>query len=177
MMLSLAIVGVMVGLMIGRLTTPEERVLQQVEVVQDGLDLWFNEEPQLHGENVEGTVALLFQAQGKAQQGQLSLAGKPVSLAGAEEQGRLVADSGGGASPAGRVGRCRGRWALACAGETARIKEGMSRPACTEVPKTGGVANKRGVHPACLYQGPRNWVCIRYCRGRANFAKPVNIGL
>lgn len=79
MMLSLAIVGVMVGLMIGRLTTPEERVLQQVEVMQDGLDLWFNEEPQLHGENVEGTVALLFQAQGKAQQGQLSLAGKPVS--------------------------------------------------------------------------------------------------
>lgn len=78
-MLSLAIVGVMVGLMIGRLTTPEERVLQQVEVVQNGLDLWFNEEPQLHGENVEGTVALLFQAQGKAQQGQLSLEGKPVS--------------------------------------------------------------------------------------------------
>ncbi len=78
-MLSLAIVGLMVGLMIGRLTAPEERELQQVEVVQDGLDLWFNEEPQLHGENVEGTVALLFQAQGKAQHGQLSLQGKPVS--------------------------------------------------------------------------------------------------
>ncbi|MCY1427733.1 hypothetical protein D9M71_435930 [compost metagenome] len=79
MMLSLAIVGLMVGLMIGRLTTPDERELQQVEVVQDGLELWFNEEPQLHGENVEGTVALLFQAQGKVQQGQLSLQGKPVS--------------------------------------------------------------------------------------------------
>ncbi|MND54273.1 hypothetical protein D3C80_453300 [compost metagenome] len=79
MMLSLAIVGLMVGLMIGRLTTPDERELQQVEVVQDGLELWFNEEPQLHGENVEGTVALLFQAQGKARQGQLSLQGKPVS--------------------------------------------------------------------------------------------------
>ena len=78
-MLSLAIVGLMVGLMIGRLTAPEERELQQVEVVQDGLDLWFNEEPQLHGENVEGTVALLFQAQGQAQHGQLSLLGKPVS--------------------------------------------------------------------------------------------------
>ncbi|MFK0313173.1 hypothetical protein ACIQUF_18315 [Pseudomonas sp. NPDC090233] len=77
-MFSLAIVGVMVGLMIGRLTTPEERVLEQVEVVQDGLDLWFNEEPKLHGENVEGTVALLFQAEGKAQRGQLSLQGKPV---------------------------------------------------------------------------------------------------
>ncbi|RFQ01542.1 hypothetical protein D0O09_15225 [Pseudomonas putida] len=79
MMLSLAIVGLMVGLMIGRLTTPEERELQQVEVVQDGLELWFNEEPQLHGENVDGTVALLFQAQGTARQGQLSLQGKPVS--------------------------------------------------------------------------------------------------
>ncbi|MNM97367.1 hypothetical protein D3C81_1098700 [compost metagenome] len=77
-MLSLAIVGLMVGLMIGRLTTPDERVLEQVEVVQDGLDLWFNEEPKLHGENVEGTVALLFEAQGKAQRGQLSLQGKPV---------------------------------------------------------------------------------------------------
>ncbi|MFJ4382925.1 hypothetical protein ACIP02_01105 [Pseudomonas sp. NPDC089408] len=79
MILSLAIVGVMVGLMIGRLTAPEERELQQVQVVQDGLALWFNEEPKLHGENVEGTVALLFQAQGKPQQGQLSLQGKPVS--------------------------------------------------------------------------------------------------
>jgi len=78
-MLSLAIVGVMVGLMIGRLTAPEERMLEQVEVVQDGLDLWFNDEPKLHGENVEGTVAVLFQAEGKAQRGQLSLQGKPVS--------------------------------------------------------------------------------------------------
>ncbi|HDS1765135.1 hypothetical protein NPS42_04785 [Pseudomonas putida] len=78
-MLSLAIVGLMVGLMIGRLTTPDERELQQVQVMQDGLELWFNEEPKLHGENVEGTVALLFQAHGKAQQGQLSLLGKPVS--------------------------------------------------------------------------------------------------
>ncbi|AZL71029.1 hypothetical protein [Pseudomonas oryziphila] len=79
MILSLAIVGLMVGLMIGRLTAPDERVLQQVEVVQDGLDLWFNEEPQLHGENVEGTVALAFQAEGKAQRGQLFLQEKPVA--------------------------------------------------------------------------------------------------
>ncbi|WP_411563943.1 hypothetical protein [Pseudomonas shirazensis] len=77
-MLSLAIVGVMVGLMIGRLTTPEERVLEQIGVVQGGLDLWFNEEPKLHGENVEGTVAILFEAKGKAQRGQLMLEEKPV---------------------------------------------------------------------------------------------------
>ena len=77
-MLSLAIVGVMVGLMIGRLTTPEERVLERVEVVQGGLDLVFNEEPKLHGENVEGTLAVVFEAQGKSQRGQLMLEGKPV---------------------------------------------------------------------------------------------------
>ncbi|MEA5672734.1 hypothetical protein VA602_15465 [Pseudomonas sp. MH2] len=77
-LLSMAIVGVMVGLMIGRLTAPEERVLERVEAVQDGLDLWFNAEPRLHGENVEGTVAVVFQAEGKAQRGQLSLQGKPV---------------------------------------------------------------------------------------------------
>ena len=77
-MLSLAIIGLMVGLMIGKLTTRDQRVLEQVEVVQDGLDLWFNEEPKLHGENVEGTVAVLFEAEGKAQRGQLSLQGKPV---------------------------------------------------------------------------------------------------
>lgn len=78
MLLSLAIIGMMVGLMIGRLTAPEERVLEGVEVVQDGLDLWFNEEPQLHGETVQGTVAVVFQAEGKAQRGQLQVQGKPV---------------------------------------------------------------------------------------------------
>ena len=78
MLLSLAIFGMLVGLMIGRLTAPEERVLEQVEVVQGGLDLWFNEEPQLHGETVEGTVAVVFHAEGKAARGQLMLQGKPV---------------------------------------------------------------------------------------------------
>ena len=64
--------------MIGRLTAPEERVLERVEVVQDGLDLWFNEEPRLHGETVQGTVAVLFQAEGQARRGQLQVQGKPV---------------------------------------------------------------------------------------------------
>ncbi|MFJ4345987.1 hypothetical protein [Pseudomonas sp. NPDC089401] len=88
---SMAIVGLMVGLMIGRLTAPDERVLEQVAVVQDGLDLWFNEEPKLHGENVDGTVALLFEADGKAQRGQLDLQGKPVGWrVQKSEQGLLV---------------------------------------------------------------------------------------
>lgn len=75
----MALFGMLVGLMIGRLTAPEPRVLERVEVVADGLNLWFNEEPQLHGEEVEGTLSLVFQASGRSQKGQLQLAGKPVS--------------------------------------------------------------------------------------------------
>ena len=70
---SLAIVGVMVGLMIGRLIQPDPVALQQVEVAPDGLVLWFNHEPKLHGEHIDGTVALLFDAQGQAQKGQLQV--------------------------------------------------------------------------------------------------------
>jgi hypothetical protein len=72
-MASLAIVGVMVGLMIGRLTTPDPSELQQVEVTGDGLVVWFNNEPKSHGEFVDGSLALLFEAEGKAQKGQLKL--------------------------------------------------------------------------------------------------------
>ncbi|ABA72082.1 MULTISPECIES: hypothetical protein [Pseudomonas] len=78
-MASLAIVGVMVGMMIGRLTTPDPTVLQQVEVIDDGLAVWFNNEPKLHGEIVDGSVALLFGAEGKPQKGQLKLNGKDVN--------------------------------------------------------------------------------------------------
>ncbi|MBH3406630.1 hypothetical protein I5P86_16330 [Pseudomonas glycinae] len=78
-MASLAIVGVMVGMMIGRLTTPDPTVLQQVDVIDGGLAVWFNNEPKLHGEIVDGSVALLFGAEGKAQKGQLKLNGKDVN--------------------------------------------------------------------------------------------------
>ncbi|WP_150672315.1 hypothetical protein [Pseudomonas fluorescens] len=76
---SLAIVGVMVGMMIGRLTTPDPSQLQQVEVTNDGLVVWFNNEPKTHGEMVDGSVALLFDAEGKAQKGQLKFGGKDVN--------------------------------------------------------------------------------------------------
>ncbi|VVN07404.1 hypothetical protein PS684_04250 [Pseudomonas fluorescens] len=76
---SLAIVGLMIGLMIGRLTTPDPTVLQQVEVSESGLVLWFNNEPKLHGEIIDGTLALLFQAEGRPQKGQLRLNGKDVN--------------------------------------------------------------------------------------------------
>jgi hypothetical protein len=64
----------MVGLMIGRLTTPDPIELQRIEALPDGVAVWFNREPQLHGEIIDGTVALLFNAQGTAQRGELKLA-------------------------------------------------------------------------------------------------------
>lgn len=76
---SLAIVGLMVGLMIGRLTTPDPVELQQVETAADGVVVWFNSEPKLHGEHIDGTVALLFDAQGKAASGQLKVNDKDVN--------------------------------------------------------------------------------------------------
>lgn len=75
---SIAIFGVMVGLMVGRLTTPDPIALQQIEALPDGVAVWFNREPQLHGEMIDGAVALLFNAQGQAQQGALKLNGKDV---------------------------------------------------------------------------------------------------
>ena len=87
-LLSLAIVGMMVGLMIGRLTAPQERVLEQVEVVQDGLDLWFNDEPKLHGETVQGTVAVVFQP--RASPSEASCKCKESRLAGGYRTARKV---------------------------------------------------------------------------------------
>ena len=76
---SLAIVGLMIGLMIGRLTAPEPLVLQQVDAVPDGVVLWFSAEPKVHGEEIDGAVALLFDAEGKAQSGHLQVAGKDAN--------------------------------------------------------------------------------------------------
>lgn len=76
---SLAIFGVMVGLMIGRLTNPEPAQLQQVDAADDALVVWFSSEPKVHGEQVDGTVALLFDAEGKAQAGRLKVAGKDAN--------------------------------------------------------------------------------------------------
>lgn len=75
---SIAIFGVMVGLMIGRLTTPDPVELQRIDVLPGGVAVWFNREPQLHGEIVDGAVALLFNAKGNGQRGELKLNGRDV---------------------------------------------------------------------------------------------------
>ena len=87
---SLAIVGMMIGLMIGRLTTPDPSVLERVEVTDGGLVVWFNNEPKLHGEIIDGTIALLFQAQGRPQKGQLKLDGRDVNWRTRKSDGGLL---------------------------------------------------------------------------------------
>lgn len=74
----MAIVGVMVGLMIGRLIAPDPLELQHIEPLPNGLAVWFNDEPQVHGEEIEGAVALLFNVHGVAQRGVFKLNGKDV---------------------------------------------------------------------------------------------------
>ncbi len=76
--------------MIGRLTAPEPVELQQVEVQPGELVLWFNDEPRLHGEQVDGTVAIVFEAQGKAQGGQFKFNGKAVNWRVRRAEGGLV---------------------------------------------------------------------------------------
>ena len=80
----------MVGMMIGRLTAPEPIELQQVDVLEDGLVVWFNDEPKLHGELVDGTLGLLFDARGKVQSGQLTFNGKSVNWRVRDTDGGLL---------------------------------------------------------------------------------------
>ena len=76
---SLVILGLLIGLMIGRVANPGPARLDNIEVHRDALVLWFNDEPQVHDEVVEGTVAILFDATGAPASGRLLVSGKPVS--------------------------------------------------------------------------------------------------
>ncbi|WP_282349255.1 hypothetical protein [Pseudomonas sp. PS01301] len=76
---SLALFGLLIGLMIGRLTNPEPARLDNIEVHRDQLVLWFNDEPKVHAEVVGGTVAILFDATGAPASGRLLVDGKPVT--------------------------------------------------------------------------------------------------
>ncbi|MCY1547368.1 hypothetical protein D9M68_834220 [compost metagenome] len=76
---SLALFGLLVGMMIGRLTTPEPVHLEQIEVRQDGLALWFDQEPEVRAEELDGAYALILGADGQSARGQLTLGTAPVS--------------------------------------------------------------------------------------------------
>ena len=111
---SLAIVGLMVGLMIGRLTTPDPTALLQVEPAADGLVVWFNSEPKLHGEHIDGTVALLFDALGKPASGQLKVNDKDVNWRVRKTDGGLLLNLVAARPLRGEWGgeKVEGRWRL-----------------------------------------------------------------
>lgn len=69
----------MVGLMIGRVTEPDPRALENIEPAADGLVLWFNEQPRMREQQVDGALVYAFDAQGPTREGQLQLDGKLVN--------------------------------------------------------------------------------------------------
>ncbi len=64
--------------MIGRVMAPGPVELLRVEPVADGLQLWFDREPELYSQDVDGAVGMLFQAQGSAGDGRLERGGTSV---------------------------------------------------------------------------------------------------
>lgn len=111
---SLAIVGLMVGLMIGRLTTPDAVELLEVMPAVDGVVVWFNSEPKLHGEHIDGTVALLFDALGKPASGQLKVNDKDVNWRVRKTDGGLLLNLVAARPLRGEWGgeKVEGRWRL-----------------------------------------------------------------
>ena len=75
---SLVLIGLLLGAMIGRLTAPGPVQLERIEEQAGGLTLWFDRQPELYDEHLEGAFALLLQAQGEAQSGQLQVDGARV---------------------------------------------------------------------------------------------------
>ncbi|MBF7142182.1 MULTISPECIES: hypothetical protein [Pseudomonas] len=74
---SLAIFGMLVGLMVGKLMDPGRSAFERVELLPAGeMNVWFDHAPQVHGEIVDGAVAILFDASGPPVQGQLELGGR-----------------------------------------------------------------------------------------------------
>lgn len=76
---SLALFGFLIGLMIGRMFQPDPLRLASVEVVEQGLQLWFNVEPKVRGGHIDGVFFLRVESLGREQQGQLRLQDKVVN--------------------------------------------------------------------------------------------------
>lgn len=76
---SLALFGFLIGLMIGRMLQPDPLRLASVEVAEQGLQLWFNVEPKVRADHIEGAFFLRFESLGREQQGQLHLQGRVVN--------------------------------------------------------------------------------------------------
>ncbi len=77
--MSLALFGLLLGMMIGRLTEPAPVQLLQVQRGDGQLALLFDDEPKVYAEQPEGTLALLFEAHGEEASGSLTVAGRPAN--------------------------------------------------------------------------------------------------
>lgn len=65
--------------MVGRLLQPDQLRLASVEEVEQGLQLWFNVEPTVRIDHIQGVFFLRVESMGREQQGQLRLQGKAVN--------------------------------------------------------------------------------------------------
>jgi hypothetical protein len=72
---SLAVFAFLIGLMIGRLVHPDPQWLRDVRVIDQGLELWFDEEPKPQVGEAEGVFLLRIESFGKEGSGQLQVGG------------------------------------------------------------------------------------------------------
>ena len=77
-------------MMIGRLMEPDPLELQQIEELPTGLALWFNHDPQVAPEYLDGTVTMRFTARGQPWRGQLKINGKDVRWKLERQKGDLL---------------------------------------------------------------------------------------
>lgn len=80
-MVSLAVLGLLLGLMLGRLVNPPHEGPPQILAVEpsaDGLILTLDAQPAVRAGQLDGALALQIQASGKAEQGQLRIGDAPV---------------------------------------------------------------------------------------------------
>lgn len=87
---SLALFGFLIGLMIGRMFQPNPLWLASVEVTEQELQLWFNVEPKVRADHIDGAFFLRVESLGREQQGQLHLQGKLVNWRVRREERELL---------------------------------------------------------------------------------------
>ncbi|QRY80083.1 hypothetical protein JVX91_02885 [Pseudomonas sp. PDNC002] len=80
-MVSLCVLGLLVGLMLGRLVNPPREgppTILSVEPTENGLVVTLDAQPAVRAGHLEGALAVQIEAVGKAQQGQFRTGDAPV---------------------------------------------------------------------------------------------------
>jgi hypothetical protein len=72
---SLVLLGLLFGSFLGHVFRPGPVELLRIEPVARGLQLWFNREPELYSQDVDGAVGMLFQSKGNADAGRVEIEG------------------------------------------------------------------------------------------------------